>query len=476
MLEKITKRQSVRLGVAPTSRGIYPNGPAAEAKKALYQKLDEFGVPYVTLDDICPDGLLKDIHQTPKAAAYFQQEKVDALFIPFCDFGEERAAANLAKLMNIPLLIWGPRDEAPDANGLRDRDSQCGIFSATKMISRMGVPFTYITNSGTNSQTFEKGFRNFVSTAAVVKAMRNMRIGQVATRPEPFWCVMYNEAELLERFNIQVVPTTIVEIELKVRKLVEENPPRLQEAVEDLRSRFTIRMDDEALVKNAALKLVLLDWAEQEELSGIAIQCWSALNLSLGISTCFVNGELSGLGIPVACETDIHGAVSTILAQAATQGQQPAFLADLTIRHPERDDAELFWHCGNFPSALAVDDPKNCVREQFGNHYPGASDWEIKGGHMTLCRFDGIKGKYSLLMGEGEGVPGPYTRGTYVYIRFNDWPLWEHRFVYGPYIHHCAGIHGSYAPVLYEACKYIPGLSPDPVEPSKEELEDILRG
>jgi len=39
-----------------------------------------------------------------------------------------------------------------------------------------------------------------------------------------------------------------------------------------------------------------------------------------------------------------------------------------------------------------------------------------------------------------------------------------------------ANVHGKVAPVLYEACRYIPGLCPDPVEPTEAEIQAWLRG
>jgi hypothetical protein len=36
-----------------------------------------------------------------------------------------------------------------------------------------------------------------------------------------------------------------------------------------------------------------------------------------------------------------------------------------------------------------------------------------------------------------------------------------------------AGVHGQAAPILYEACKYLGGVIPDPIEPSAQELEDF---
>ena len=97
--------------------------------------------------------------------------------------------------------------------------------------------------------------------------------------------------------------------------------------------------------------------------------------------------------------------------------------------------------------------------------------WEIKGGDVTVVRFDGDNGEYRLLVGEAEGTDGPKTGGSYLWIKGKDWAAWEHKLVKGPYIHNVAGIHGKYAEILAEACKYIPGVTVDAAEPSVDELE-----
>ena len=70
---------------------------------------------------------------------------------------------------------------------------------------------------------------------------------------------------------------------------------------------------------------------------------------------CLSNALLSDEGLPVVCETDIHGAITAVMTQALTFNTEPQFFADLTVRHPEDDNAELLWHCGNFPRSLAGD-------------------------------------------------------------------------------------------------------------------------
>ena len=154
------------------------------------------------------------------------------------------------------------------------------------------------------------------------------------------------------------------------------------------------------------------------------------------------------------------------------------FFADLTVRHPTTDNAELLWHCGNFAPSLARD-PENCnlstVTLGNGKCVPSESQWEIRHGDITLCRFDGDHGEYQLLMGEGRGVDGPETIGTYCWFEADNWAKWEHKLVTGPYIHHVAGVHGKFAPVLFEACKYL-GIKADPAEPGAEALEAYWQG
>ncbi len=99
----------------------------------------------------------------------------------------------------------------------------------------------------------------------------------------------------------------------------------------------------------------------------------------------------------------------------------------------------------------------------------------IEDSDVTLLRFDCSDDKYSLLIAEGRTVPGPETGGTYGYVEFKDWPKLEHKVVTGPYIHHVAGVHQQVAEVLYEACKYLPGLAPDLAEPPEEEVLKRLR-
>ena len=57
--------------------------------------------------------------------------------------------------------------------------------------------------------------------------------------------------------------------------------------------------------------------ADQYGCNAVAIQCWNALQGELGIMPCAANSLLNEEGLPVVCETDIHGAITAVMAEAA---------------------------------------------------------------------------------------------------------------------------------------------------------------
>ena len=107
--------------------------------------------------------------------------------------------------------------------------------------------------------------------------------------------------------------------------------------------------------------------------------------------------------------------------------------------------------------------------------HPGALEARAKDGDLTICRFDGDNGEYSLLLGNAKAVEGPFTKGTYMWIEVENLKRLEDKLVCGPYIHHCVVIHADIVPVLYEACKYI-RVKPDFYDPVEEKVKAYLRG
>lgn len=460
------------LGFAPTRRSIFSAPAAVEYANYTREKLRAMGVEFVDIDDISSDGLLHDDNDRVKIAKKFKAVGVDGLFFPHTNFGTEYEVARLAKEMGLPVLLWGPRDERPDESGVRLRDSQCGLFATGKVLRRFRVPFTYLCNCNLEDEAFERGVKLFLAVCNTVKAFRKTRILQIGPRPFDFWSTMCNEGELLEKFNIQLAPVPLAELTAEMKKVKAEGK-QVKETIEYCRKNFKVSVSDEQLENVAALKGAMRNLAEKYGCNAGCIQCWNALQDEIGIMPCAANSLLNEEGFPVACETDIHGAITSVLVEAAGMGVKRSFFADWTVRHPDNENGELLQHCGPWPSSCLNCKPEICYPLAFD--YPGAVAGEAKHGTMTLARFDGDNGEYSLLLGNAKGIDGPYTKGTYVWVEVRNWKRLEAKIVEGPYIHHCVGIHEDVVPVLYEACKYL-GIKPDLYDDIEEDVKAYIRG
>ncbi len=464
------------IGYAPTRRNVFSVEDALKFKAIILEKIKSFGYNVVDINDINSEGFLISVEDIDKVVRKFKSKNVDCIFAPHCNFGTESAVAKVAKELGKPFLLWGPRDESPLPDGSRLRDTQCGLFATSKILQRLNVPYTYIVNSRLDSKIFKRGFSNFIKAANVVKEFNRIRIGQIGVRPGDFWTVICNEGELLEKFGIEIVPFNLGDIVNQVKKIIKTPGKSFNQSYDFVKNNMIVEIEDEALKKIIALKVVMKSIALEQSISAFAIQCWTALQDMLGIVPCLANSLLFDEGIPVACETDINGAITSVICNTANFGQTAPFFADLTIRHPKDDNSELLWHCGSFPYSLKKDGEKGVIGTHFifDDHPPGACNWEIKGGDISIARFDGIGNNYSIFVGHAKGTKGPQNKGTYLWIKVNDWSIWEEKIVYGPYIHHVVGIHGHIAPVLYEAIKYIDGIKLDLIDPTEKEIKDWL--
>lgn len=429
-------------------------------------------VDYVDITDINEEGLLYDDADVEKIAEKFRREGVNGILLAHCNFGTEYVCARLAKKIGLPVLLWGPLDERPEPDGVRLRDTQCGLFATGKVLRRFRVPFTYLTNCRLDDPVFERGIRDFLAVCNVVRTFRNIRILQISTRPFDFWTTMCNEGELLEKFNIQLSPVPMTEL-IEAVKEVKKNKEKMFAMLSYIRETMEIQIQTEEVETVAALALAMKRLIEKYGCQAAAIQCWNALQTELGIMPCAANAILNEQGIPVVCETDIHGAITALLTEAAGMGETRSFFADWTIRHPDIENGELLQHCGPWPVSVAKEKPKLTYPLAF--EHPGSLTAEAKHGEVTLCRFDGDNGEYSLLLGNAKGVDGPKGMGTYLWVEVENIKRLEAKIVEGPYIHHCVGIHKNVVPILYEACKYI-GIKPDLYDPIEEQVKAYLRG
>ena len=453
----------VKIGVCPIGKFAFSHEDAKVYKAKLEDKLDEMKVNYIGIDEVMEDGIIRSYSDVEPVVAFLQSQKIDCLFIPHCNFGTESAAGMIAKKLGVPTLLWGPRDEAPLADGTRLRDSLCGMFATSKVLHKLGVPFTYIENCDLDEDVFHTGLDNFIRAVNVVRKLKNAKIGMVGNRIDFFWSTIVNETELLQRFGIEILPVDLARIIRLTKEAAAADKEKYIKEKEELAKKIDISaMSETGMINVFALRDTMVRFAVENKLTALAVESFMSLVEELDACISFAQAMVSDMGIPCISESDIHGAISSIIAEAASLGTSTSFLADLTVRHPENDNGLLLWHDA-FPLSLK---DKNC-KGSLGTHWilenfkTGMCHWKLKDGPVTIVRFDGETGEYKLLAEESKTIPGPFTQNTYVWVELKNWKTFERKIIEGPYIHHTACIYGNYAEALKEACKYIDGLAFD---------------
>ncbi|MFC1451946.1 L-fucose/L-arabinose isomerase family protein [Verrucomicrobiota bacterium] len=451
------------LGLCPIGKFVFSHEDAIRRKQELQARLRRWGVNFVDLEGVLEDGLVRDQQHVDPVVCHFREKDIDCLFLPHCNFGTEGAVGMVAKKLGVPALLWGPRDEAPEPDGTRLRDSLCGMFASSKVLHKLGVPFTYIENCRIDEPPLRDGLDTFLRAVNAAKPLRSgLRIGHIGQRIDFFWTTIVNESELLERFNVEVIPLDMVTfIDAATSRVVRNRSDYAKEA-KRLRSECDIEgfEDDEPLMRILAVRDEMLGLVDTRGLEALAVQDFTSLVDAMGAYCFFANSMVSDV-CPVACESDIHGAVSAVLLQRACMCAQSVFVADLTVRHPENDNAVLLWHAG---APLSMKHPEAKVR--LDRHWilpsplAGMPHFRMKDGPITVARFDGDRGEYSLAVGQGSSADGPETQNNYVWMEVDNWSHWERALMQGPFIHHAAMTYDHVADALVEACKYVPGLYP----------------
>lgn len=444
----------ITLGVAPTKRERLPIGPALEQKNrlmAVISKIKPENITLVTLDELCPDGIFCRPDEVPSIVERFRLAGIDGLFIPFMDFGEEGAVLELYKaFQGIPLLIWGGRDEAPNTYEKRGRDCQCGMLAATRILRRMGATYSYIHSCFAEDDDFAKGYETFARAVNVVREITHLKLARIGNRPQPFVSVMGNESALIEKFGMVTENIPVFHITQRAEKIMEEDGGEYQAYLHDLQSRYDMSaITPTEQRKVAAIKIATQQILQEHGCQAAAMQCWPVFVELIGIRPCLTLGEMSAERIPIACECDLNGAVTLVMLRACALGENLTFFADVTVRHPENDNAGLLWHCGQFPYQLKDPDSKARIVE-------GRQVFKLCGSDaVTVARFEECRGEYYLFCGQGKTTDGPDTTCTYTWIEVEHWRQWEEKLIFGPYIHHVGCVYGSYSDALREASRYL---------------------
>jgi len=353
----------VKIGLVPLRRDVTPrpgifNWEKAEercAKAVAYIKehFTDDRVSFVDLEGINDVAVLYAEKDVDAVVSRFRTEQVDAVFLINGNFGNEEVAGMVAKAMGKPVLLWGPQDDVFEPDGSRYTDTQCGLFGMSRMLQRLNVPFTYIENCRIEDPVFAAGLRQFAGVACAVKNFVGMRIAQVGCRPKPFCSVIWNESELMDKFDIRMIPVNLAVVQDKYNRILAEKKAELEAGAEQLRRMYELDDITDGLAEKVyAFVLLYQEIFEEYNVAAVSAECWTAMQLMVGAMPCTAYSILADMGYLIGCESDVHAVMTQVMLKSLTLGEKLPFLGEFTTRHPDDRNVELLWHCGPFAHSL----------------------------------------------------------------------------------------------------------------------------
>ncbi|MBZ4665886.1 fucose isomerase [Mahella sp.] len=346
----------VKLGIVAVSRDCFPIELSQRRRSAVVQSCTAKGIDIVEINTTVENEI-----DVLKALDEIKAADVNALVVYLGNFGPEGPETMLAQRFNGPVMFAAAAEETE--NDLFDGrgDAYCGMLNASYNIGLRNLnPYIPEYPVGTADEVADM-IADFVDIARVVIGVSNLKIFGFGPRPQDFLAC---NAPIKPLYDLGAEIMENSELDLFESFNKHADDPRIPDVVKDMQEELGGGNNYPGILpKLAQYELTLRDWMDNHmgasKYAAFANKCWPAFQTQFGFVPCYVNSRLTGQGIPVACETDIYGALSEYIITCATQ--MPPTLLDINNTVPKDmyehnkskfegykpTDLFMGFHCGN---------------------------------------------------------------------------------------------------------------------------------
>ena len=353
----------IKLGIVAVSRDCFPIQLSEKRRKMLVGECKEKNVPVTEIETIVESE--KDVLNALKE---IEDKNVNALVIYLGNFGPEGPTTILAEKFDGPVMFIAAAEESGKDLINGRGDAYCGMLNASYNIGlRKLKPYIPEYPVGMADELAEK-IRDFIPIARIVKGVQSLKIFTFGPRPFDFLAC---NAPIKPLYDLGVEVMENSELDLLDITQSAKSDPNVKAVAADMAKELGDGdANPEFLEKLAQYEIALTKFMEENlgasQYGVFANKCWPAFQKYFGHVPCFINSRLAARGIPVACETDIYGALSEYMSACATE--LPPTLLDINNTVPydmyeeakevvgdyKKNDLFMGFHCGNTASACIV--------------------------------------------------------------------------------------------------------------------------
>ena len=354
MLQNIPE---VKLGVIAVSRSCFPAALSERRRTALTAACGDglYECPVTVENEVQAKEAVKDV----------KANGVNALVVFLGNFGPETPETLITDWFDGPIMYAAAAEGDGDLHDGRG-DAYCGMLNCSYNLGLRGKT-AYIPEYpvGTAAELAEK-ISEFVPIARAILGLKGLKVITFGPRPDDFLAC---NGPIKALYDLGVAVEENSELDLLAAYNKHKDDPRIPEKMKEMEAELGGNNPYGGILPRLAqYELTLLDWMEQHkgtrQYVAFANKCWPAFQTEFKFVPCYVNSRLAAMGIPVACEVDIYGALSEYIGTCVSgevctlldiNNTVPASIYDKGIKGKydcRLTETFMGFHCGNTACSL----------------------------------------------------------------------------------------------------------------------------
>jgi L-fucose isomerase-like protein len=356
------------------------------------------------LRELCPgssaeQAVLTSVEEVQESIRERQPAKPDLVLFQLATFAGSEFVVEAMAHYDCPIVVWSVRE--PSIGGRLRLNSLTGGNSACNALRYYEREFDFLFGNPTEEDV-QAILRRKLVASATKRKLAQLTVGIVGEHPDGFAFCGADELALHKKLGVRLHRLDLYDLFRKSQDAPPEQwQPMLEEAAAKVRG---LNKGEETAIKFAKFSSTLRKVLDERNIQAASVRCWPDFFTELGAAACSTLSQFTEDGLVSACESDIHGAVSMYIQQELSGGQPP-YLGDLVSLDESRNSV-TFWHCG--AGAYSLADPSTGAKAGVHpNRKMGfALEFELKPGHVTICRLGVTSSGYRMLIMKGEALGG----------------------------------------------------------------------
>ncbi|MCL1807235.1 MAG: fucose isomerase [Oscillospiraceae bacterium] len=465
----MTNSPQVKLGIVAVSRDCFPMELSRSRREAVVKAANKRGIELYEAKT-----MVENEADAVAALKELRENNINALVLFLGNFGPEGPETYLVQEFKGPTLVTAAAEETADFSGRGD--AFCGLLNCSYNLALRNVSAFIPENPVGSADEIAVLIEKFLPVAKTLIGLKKLKIFGFGPRPYDFLAC---NAPIKPLYDLGVTVMENSELDLYAAYKAHDGDSRIETVAQDMAKELGASNPYAGILPRLAqYELTLLDFMEKNlgycEFGVFANKCWPAFQTEFKFVPCYVNARLAARGIPVACETDLYGALSEFIITLVTG--KPATLLDINNTVPpshlsgvnlgKYTPSDLFmgFHCGNTAAcylkkpemryqqimkrALEPDGEPDITR--------GTLEGDLIAGAVTLFRLqanaEGVLKSY-IAQGEVLDIPTRSFGGIGVIAIPELARFYRHVLVEGRYPHHAGVAFAHAGEALFEVVK-----------------------